>query len=102
MPVDQELAPLPGHLLVNSRFTHVNKVFLVLGEMDVNDLTDELRLDLLPSRLSQQKKRQAPILWNLPLLNSGEPSRARTCDPLIKSQLLYQLSYRPSLQTTAI
>ena len=27
--------------------------------------------------------------------NSGEPSRARTCDPLIKSQLLYQLSYRP-------
>ena len=27
---------------------------------------------------------------------SGEPSRARTCDPLIKSQLLYQLSYRPT------
>ncbi len=27
--------------------------------------------------------------------NNGEPSRARTCDPLIKSQLLYQLSYRP-------
>ena len=26
---------------------------------------------------------------------NGEPSRARTCDPLIKSQLLYQLSYRP-------
>ena len=30
------------------------------------------------------------------LQNSGEPSRARTCDPLIKSQLLYQLSYRPT------
>ena len=29
-------------------------------------------------------------------LMSGEPSRARTCDPLIKSQLLYQLSYRPT------
>ncbi len=29
------------------------------------------------------------------LRNNGEPSRARTCDPLIKSQLLYQLSYRP-------
>src|SRR5438132_2447055 len=28
--------------------------------------------------------------------NNGEPSRARTCDPLIKSQLLYQLSYRPT------
>lgn len=26
---------------------------------------------------------------------SGEPDRIRTCDPLIKSQLLYQLSYRP-------
>src|SRR5690625_2959005 len=26
-------------------------------------------------------------------LNSGEPGRNRTCDPLIKSQLLYRLSY---------
>ncbi len=26
---------------------------------------------------------------------NDEPSRARTCDPLVKSQLLYQLSYRP-------
>ena len=25
----------------------------------------------------------------------GGRSRARTCDPLIKSQLLYQLSYAP-------
>ena len=25
-----------------------------------------------------------------------EPDRDRTCDPLIKSQLLYQLSYRPA------
>ena len=29
------------------------------------------------------------------LSNNGEPDRDRTCDPLIKSQLLYQLSYRP-------
>ncbi len=28
--------------------------------------------------------------------NSGEPNRIRTCDPLIKSQLLYQLSYGPN------
>ena len=28
---------------------------------------------------------------------SGEPSRTRTCDPLVKSQLLYRLSYRPTL-----
>ncbi len=27
---------------------------------------------------------------------SGEPNRIRTCDPLIKSQLLYQLSYGPT------
>ena len=26
---------------------------------------------------------------------TDEPSRTRTCDPLVKSQLLYQLSYRP-------
>src|SRR5436305_13216175 len=29
-------------------------------------------------------------------LSSDEPDRDRTCDPLIKSQLLYQLSYRPA------
>jgi hypothetical protein len=26
----------------------------------------------------------------------GERDRIRTCDPLIKSQLLYQLSYAPT------
>src|SRR6266403_1073382 len=34
--------------------------------------------------------------------NNGEPSRARTCDPLIKSQLLYQLSYRPTTEVRII
>jgi hypothetical protein len=29
------------------------------------------------------------------LSKTGEPSRTRTCDPLVKSQLLYRLSYRP-------
>src|SRR5438270_857608 len=29
-------------------------------------------------------------------LSNDEPDRDRTCDPLIKSQLLYQLSYRPA------
>ena len=28
-------------------------------------------------------------------LLDGEPSRTRTCDPLVKSQLLYRLSYAP-------
>ena len=28
---------------------------------------------------------------------NGGRSRDRTCDPLIKSQLLYQLSYAPGL-----
>ena len=31
-----------------------------------------------------------------PLILLGGRSRTRTCDPLIKSQLLYQLSYRPT------
>lgn len=36
-------------------------------------------------------------LFNLPpvIEINGEPSRTRTCDPLVKSQLLYRLSYRP-------
>ena len=29
----------------------------------------------------------------------GEPDRIRTCDPLIKSQLLYHLSYGPHVTT---
>lgn len=33
-----------------------------------------------------------------PLESHGEPDRIRTCDPLIKSQLLYQLSYRPTTE----
>lgn len=28
----------------------------------------------------------------------GGPHRDRTCDPLIKSQLLYHLSYRPKFE----
>ncbi len=36
------------------------------------------------------------------LVLNGEPSRARTCDPLIKSQLLYQLSYRPTTEVRII
>ncbi len=30
------------------------------------------------------------------IFKSGEPDRIRTCDPLIKSQMLYQLSYGPT------
>src|SRR5436190_1084600 len=47
---------------------------------------------------SSQKK--SCRIFNLPQVieNNGEPSRARTCDPLIKSQLLYQLSYRPTTE----
>ena len=32
----------------------------------------------------------------------GRSAGARTLDPLIKSQLLYQLSYRPVFRTTKI
>ena len=46
------------------------------------------------TRWSQRKNGRPNIHWNLPLFieNNGEPWRARTSDPLIKSQLLYQLS----------
>ena len=37
------------------------------------------------------------ICFTYDLKKNGEPDRIRTCDPLIKSQLLYQLSYRPTL-----
>jgi hypothetical protein len=51
--------------------------------------------------LSEKEKRQAQRFMGTcrkSLKNNGEPSRARTCDPLIKSQLLYQLSYRPTAE----
>jgi hypothetical protein len=42
----------------------------------------------------RQKKRSPKRPWK-PLLLLGGPGRARTSGQLIKSQLLYQLSYRP-------
>ncbi len=30
-------------------------------------------------------------------LENGDPSRTRTCDPVVKSHLLYRLSYRTTL-----
>src|SRR5713226_4018846 len=57
-------------------------------------------------RLVQRRTpvRKSGRLLNLPqrLKINGEPSRARTCDPLIKSQLLYQLSYRPTTEVRII
>lgn len=35
------------------------------------------------------------VLWFRSFGMDFEPSRTRTCDPLVKSQLLYRLSYRP-------
>jgi hypothetical protein len=32
------------------------------------------------------------------VLGNGERDRIRTCDPVIKSHLLYQLSYAPELK----
>ena len=31
---------------------------------------------------------------------NGDPSRTRTCDPVVKSHLLYRLSYRTTLVAT--
>jgi hypothetical protein len=51
--------------------------------------------EVIDSRLVNKKKSGRPNHhWNLPhvIEDNGEPWRARTSDPLIKSQLLYQLS----------
>jgi hypothetical protein len=41
-----------------------------------------------------ENKKNPAIIADSGVLN-GEPAGARTLDPLIKSQMLYRLSYRP-------
>ena len=54
----------------------------------------------VPSKLDSTKcigEEKPRCIINLLFLKKvGEPDRIRTCDPLIKSQLLYQLSYGPT------
>ena len=38
------------------------------------------------------------FIYRLFVLGNGERDRIRTCDPVIKSHLLYQLSYAPDLR----
>ncbi len=47
-------------------------------------------------------KNQEVTLKNATSLQIGEPDGIRTHDPLIKSQMLYQLSYEPSQQKQLI
>ena len=54
-------------------------------------------LFLIEMFIFQAQKNQAANA--LGFLSNGEPDRIRTCDPLIKSQLLYQLSYGPPFET---
>ncbi len=42
-----------------------------------------------------QPSKRGEDAWQVALLTNGGCSRIRTYDPLIKSQLLYQLSYAP-------
>jgi hypothetical protein len=46
---------------------------------------------------SEISQLECDVLWHLRLVTEriGGRTRARTWDPLIKSQLLYQLSYAP-------
>jgi hypothetical protein len=46
----------------------------------------------------EQRLKRHPLTCH----SKDEPSRDRTCDPLIKSQLLYQLSYRPTAEVEII
>lgn len=55
-------------------------------------------LTLLPC-ISAVRRYAGRIVTKIIVLGNGEPDRIRTCDPLIKSQLLYQLSYGPTLPT---
>jgi hypothetical protein len=48
-----------------------------------------------PDLIRRGHRRQGSGLPAEALAKAGEPSRIRTCDLLIKSQLLYQLSYGP-------
>jgi hypothetical protein len=50
--------------------------------------------DNTPDFIYQTKNKKAPGIFTSQVLISSVPARARTVDPLIKSQLLYQLSYR--------
>ena len=40
------------------------------------------------------------FIYRLLVSGNGERDRIRTCDPVIKSHLLYQLSYAPVLKRT--
>lgn len=56
-------------------------------------------MDDANSVLTDRPSRHAPrgVALNIDLsMENGEPDRIRTCDPLIKSQLLYLLSYGPT------
>ena len=59
-----------------------------------------MRYTVLPycfRQLSQAKGRKHDAKQTIDIAwKGGEPDRDRTCDPLIKSQLLYQLSYGPT------
>jgi hypothetical protein len=63
---------------------HVANVAMTAGSRETVGISDRLNRKGHPMRM--------PSLVD----SNGEPSRDRTCDPLIKSQLLYQLSYRPT------
>src|SRR5215471_9021614 len=60
------------------------------------------RVVYLHQRNAGSQSNDCPQFFDEVVITNGEPSRARTCDPLIKSQLLYQLSYRPTDETKII
>ena len=52
-------------------------------------------LKMMSVSKTSSRCRKRPTCYRLSKGKGGEPNRIRTCDPLIKSQLLYQLSYGP-------
>ncbi len=64
----------------------------------LNFAQNKATTETIVPHMSPNHKDMSPLWTNNPtkyliyMRNSGEPCRIRTCDPLIKSQLLYQLS----------
>jgi hypothetical protein len=81
---------------------HGPKEMLILGL--IGKLRIEAEILESPNSLMPEAHLQPTRLRELPFFAIemiGGRSRTRTCDPLIKSQLLYQLSYAPALRRGA-
>src|SRR4051812_18431258 len=79
---------------------------MLKGPLITSPLVDPITTPLftcLPTayRADFSSRFDLPLTPNSLLISSGGRTRTRTLDPLIKSQLLYQLSYAPGCRASA-